>query len=276
MSGSSPAGVMKAWKDVADRLNGYQEQIVAALAASGLDSATQQKLNDALALVQATLEQARQAPGLVAQIVTTPQGAASAKMQLAQKAYQRASDEASAALDQLAKVAYTVRQQVGNALRPTLPAGVSDVMLLDRKRDVEALLEAKGKGRTPSDIAFAAAQLLKPALADAAQGDKDAQLTAFVLAGGVLDFWYEAHGVNPATYEQAIANVIGQMQLNGAPAGVAVRALLGGGPGSLAGFIDVAKTIVQREMQQANAALQRAPYTVQDNPGFPYNGPKVG
>ncbi len=125
------------FRDMVNTLGTYVTQIRATLATSGLDSATKSKLLDALVAAMEAVNQATQVSPLVAQIVTTPNGARGDKIALANRAYQRASDEATAALDALAAVAASIRKQVGAALYTTAkPAGVDPDVLLMRRQDV--------------------------------------------------------------------------------------------------------------------------------------------
>ncbi len=107
-----------------------------------------------------------------------------------------------------------------------------------------------------------------------ARHDAEGDLTAWIITSS-LDLWFRSRNILPAEYELRLSEVVGSLRPEGKPAGLAVRSLLGGGLNTLAGFIDMAKVIVMNEMTTAKAQLARAPYTVQDNPRFVYDGPKL-
>jgi hypothetical protein len=220
-------------------------------------------------LTQAAVSDCTQVGALVALICATPAGSRVDKMKIARAALQRAQDVADAALADLAAVAESVRQQISDALYKTVkPEKVDTAVLLDRKADVCALLAAKSDG-TGSGLAQAAADLLTESLTRA---DADGDLTAYVLTTQ-LELWFRSHGADSGLVENYYALALGKLQRDGTPPGVAVKALLNGGPHSLLGFISMARVIIFNEMQAAAAQLSRNPFSIQDNPRYAYTGP---
>jgi hypothetical protein len=226
-----------------------------------------------------------QAGPLVSLIVTEPSGGRQQKIDIANAALTRAQNDATAALEALGAVAASVEKQISGALQTVgKPAGVDTDTLLARRADVQDLLTAQAGAAAQvmassapggiaavqsSAVAKAAGDFLRESLT---RGDATGALDAYIVTN-TLDLWFRARGADAAQLGAAFAEVIGQVQPGGTPPGVAVRVLLNGGPGTLKGYVSMAKIIVANEMDAARAVLAKSP-AITDNSWAPYRGPK--
>lgn len=116
---------------------------------------------------------------------------------------------------------------------PPLPDGISEPMLLERKRDLEALLEAAG---TPEGVSIKADELARTATLE---GDA---LTAHVLGAGLLRFFLELHANKP----EELAVALSEITASG-PAGKVLA--LWKGPDGIAAAVVIADTALYGELQ---------------------------
>jgi hypothetical protein len=94
--------------------------------------------------------------------------------------------------------ANTLRAALQRALLPERPRDVTDALVLDRKADLSALLGLQSDG---NDMMLKAVELAKRAITE---GDA---LTLYVIAGGPMQFFYEAHSLDTAFLAERFAAV---------------------------------------------------------------------
>ncbi len=187
---------------IKNELVGWQTSILAA-AAQAVDSLPtsdfnrlQSAMNAAVASLDALKAAQEKADQLHADTSRSPQYRIDKSDQLRTVA----AAAANGALDDLRAVADSTYARLSSAWKPAKPSGVSDPMVLDRKHDLERLLA--GSSNDASHVIDKASRMLADALA---KGDADSMLTAYVLASGPLDLFYEACGVDPKVLAQTFA-----------------------------------------------------------------------
>lgn len=211
-NGSGAARMRALEGSTAAILGSWRERIVTAATMAnlpmGLVSRLQRSLDDAVTAME-NLLQARDRMYETRQLASTdgtysPNYYKQQVQQIADGAAQAAWD----ALDALRSASSDVQAALDKALRPRKPAGVDSVLLVDRKQDITAAILNAGPDDA-SSIIERAAKMLQEALAD---GGDDGALTAYVIAGGMLDTWLAGCKVTPAMRSAAFAAALGKVQ----------------------------------------------------------------
>jgi len=159
---------------------------------------------------------------------------------------------ATAALADVETTCQSVHASLAAAILPQAPKGVSEDMILDRKRDLERIL-ANGAGRDWSVALTQVQKLYREALET---GD---DLSAYVLAGGPLKFFYQAQGFNAATIGAQLANVkaANERGVTGASGAQLLYLLSIGGPGTLGAFLAIGRHLVDQDALIARSTFLR-------------------
>lgn len=231
-------------------LTTWQQSLAAALDALPGDDRIYRPAQRTIRAMQAALDACAAVPNVkatAADLMSDPRYDAGYKLKQINAALASAETAATSALDELEAAANATRAVVEGLYKPGKPSGVDSATILDRKSDLIALLQSQAGPNLR--LEYAAADLLRRALDRA---DADGALSAYVLAGGPMALWYEAHGANMGMLAEQFAAVVGERtNANGsaATAGASLAPILQGGSGTLQGFCTMARYQVRNDIQ---------------------------
>jgi len=131
------------------------------------------------------------------------------------------------------------RRGLEKRLLPKVPKDATEAAVFDRKEDISALV--RNYAGPPSSRVASVAKLLRDALES---GDT---LSAFVIAGGPMQFVFQAVGLSGDALQQAFAEVIGQVtsaDLAPKPGAAMLALLQSAGVGTPAGMLVIARNLI--------------------------------
>ncbi len=239
---------------ISNEVRAWSDKVVTAASAAGLGDGTARTLRiafDRVVMAAAGLAQAQAQIGVIS---SEPRLYRDEKVNQANAMIGRAGDAALVALDALESQRASIADRLDAQLQVKKPTGVSDVLLVDKKHEIEGIAKYKG-GEKPEALIFALNDLLSAAL------DSGDDLKVWILATQ-LDDWAQGHGVQLAQWAELRAQTIAKHRQ--ARDGSAVvpgtdlyRVLVMGGEGTLAGYIVYARNIIQTNIYTLQEQVQR-------------------
>ncbi len=196
------------------------------------------------------LEQVTQSQAEASRILADMRYSGQEKLRQAQALMSKSFQASAAANNALVVSATKARKQLEQSLLPKPPKDVSEALMLDRKQDLTALLNATNG--TPSDKIAAVAKALRRALQT---GD---DLTSYVLQTQMA--WvYAANGMASEAVLQAFAGILGEPPTEDdndpsddrapLPGALLLASLQRGGPNTVAGMLAVAGVLLYQAQQ---------------------------
>lgn len=264
--------------DIRGTLADWQNTIDAAAMAVSGDVLSLPDTNRLRTLMQDTLDAldgVKAAQEAIGPIMNDPNLSGRGKFDQAANGHDAAVQKAQAAINTLDDFRRRLQARVSATWTAAKPSGVSEALLLERKRDLELTLEAAGGD--DKSIRVEAATLFREALTalERDKGDSDAALTAFVLAGqpSPLALFYRRQGVDMTALQKVFSEVV-----SGSAAAGGLAALLGTGENTLGGFLQGARQQLAASIEAVRETLNSlvsalGSYTPTDSrPGTWYRG----